>query len=152
MLSHVPVEAETVLANIERLALCRTFDTVLLASYLINHPAPAARQNFANAMRRHVCDQGQALVERHDVQLMTSLYAGRSSSMQGLQMLVEAVHLDRSDVEMTVKYEMDDATWRHSFRCRLLSEAEVEDLLAEAGFSSFEWLGPRRKWLCAKVK
>jgi len=48
---------------------------------------------------------------------------------------------------MTVRYNMDDQTWRHSFRASLLSEADIEMLLAAVGFHSCEWLGEKRRWV-----
>ena len=152
MLAHVPPEAMTVHANIEDLALGCTFDTVLLASNLINHPEPGVRRKFAVTLRRHVNADGHALVERHDVQVLRSAYVGRSSSKDGPQTSVESVELNGLEIEMTVAYRMGDDVWWHSFRAAMLSEEDVEDLLCQCGFASFEWLGTRRKWLAAKLK
>ncbi|MBV8210640.1 MAG: hypothetical protein JO133_11330 [Burkholderiaceae bacterium] len=54
-------------------------------------------------------------------------------------------------MDMTVRYDMDGQSWHHSFRTSLLSETELEALLADAGFRSFEWFGEKHLWVRAAV-
>jgi 2-polyprenyl-3-methyl-5-hydroxy-6-metoxy-1,4-benzoquinol methylase len=55
--------AETVVADIETLALGRRFPVVLLASNFINDPEQARRRSFLAGCARHVLPAGQVLVE-----------------------------------------------------------------------------------------
>jgi hypothetical protein len=51
--------------------------------------------------------------------------------------------------EMTLRYEISNQAWRHSFHASPLSESEIEELFAEAGFHGCEWFGPKRTWVRA---
>ncbi|MBV8209548.1 MAG: class I SAM-dependent methyltransferase [Burkholderiaceae bacterium] len=149
MLAHVPRDAKPVLSDIEKLRLLEAFDTVLLASDLINHPSATSRKSIAATARRHVARGGQLLVERHDPDRLRNAQVGAVSCVNGLRSSIEAVRCCEDDIEMTVRYDMDGRTWRQSFRASLLSEAEIEGLLTEVGFRSFEWFGEKRMWVRA---
>ena len=63
MLAHV-TGAERVCADVFTLDLRRRFDTVLVASHLINHPARARRRALLDVARRHLSPHGSVLVQR----------------------------------------------------------------------------------------
>lgn len=151
MLVYVPGDANRVVSDIENLRLVDTFDTVLLASCLVNHPSASTRASLAATARCHVARGGQLLVECHDADRLRNAQVGPAGCVGGLGIFIEAVHQCAGDIEMTVRYNMDDQIWRHSFRASLLLEAEIETLLADVGFHSCEWLGEKRRWVRAVV-
>jgi SAM-dependent methyltransferase len=149
MLAHVPEGAARVESDIEDLALGDAFDTALLASCLINQPSPLTRTSFAATARRHLAQGGQLLVERHDPAWLTTAQVGRVAGANGLEVFVEAVRRVGLVTEMTLRYEISNQAWRHSFHASPLSESEIEGLFAEAGFHGCEWFGPKRTWVRA---
>ena len=62
MLAHLSPSVDAVHADIADLDLGMTFDVVVLASHLVNHPTDAGV--FLTTCRRHVADNGVVLVER----------------------------------------------------------------------------------------
>ena len=149
MLAHVPEDARHVVSDIENLRLGETFDTVLLASCVVNHPSASTRASLAATARYHVARGGQLLAQRHDPDRLRNAQVGAASCVNGLGCSIEAVRRCEDDVDMTVRYDMDGQTWRQSFRTSLLSEVEIEALLADVGFHSFEWFGEKRIWVRA---
>ncbi len=63
MLDHVE-GARTVRGPIEALELGRTFDVVLLGSFLVHAGDPAVRQALLRTCRRHVAAAGAVLIQR----------------------------------------------------------------------------------------
>src|SRR5258706_10905392 len=58
MLACVPQDAVRVESDIEDLRLGKVFDTVLLASCLVNQPSGLTRTSFVTSARRHVAPDG----------------------------------------------------------------------------------------------
>jgi hypothetical protein len=149
MLARVPDGALRVLSDIEDLRLGKTFDTVLLASCLINHPARRTRTSLATTAREHIASDGQLLIERHDPIWLESAEVGLASTGKGVEIFVESVRRSDPAIEMTLRFEILDRAWHQSFCVVPLHDSEMEDLLSEAGFKSFEWFGPKRRWVRA---
>ena len=57
--------AVTVLSDIEELSLGRSFDAVLLGSFLIHAPVPGTRAILLEVCRRHVNPSGVVLIQRY---------------------------------------------------------------------------------------
>lgn len=151
MLRHVPSIAQAVHASIETLHLAAQFDTVLLASYLINHPDEHTRRAFVQCARRHVKRSGQFLVQRHNPEWLETVQSGYRSQANGIALCVEQVSREDGVVSMTLRYTDADAddSWRHSFSTRPLTEMQVEALLRDGGFTNIRWHGSRKLWACA---
>jgi len=151
MLAHVPQGAIRVESDIEDLRLGKAFETVLLASCLINQPSGSTRTSLMATARRHVARDGQLLVERHDPDWLKTAQVGPVGCAKGVEIFVEAVRQVGPTIEMTLRYEMANQAWHHSFRVSPLSESEIEELFSEAGFHSCEWFGEKSRWIRAVV-
>jgi SAM-dependent methyltransferase len=149
MLSLLPPAATRVLSDIASLRLDETFDVVLLASCLINHPAAKVRSIFAQVARRHLRKGGHLLLERHDPMWLRTVEVGPLDAIGDVAMSVEAVVRTADSVQMTLRYESAGQVWRHSFVVTPLSEADLETLLLRSGFGSWAWSGKRNRWLSA---
>jgi SAM-dependent methyltransferase len=152
MLAAVPEAALRVLSDIESLNLDRRFDVALLASCLINHPAPDIRFAFVATARRHLGRRGCLLLERHDPSWLRAVQPGPIGPVGDIAMSVEAARRTGDVVEMTLRYEIAGDTWRHSSAVSALNEAEIEALLSQSGLGSFVWSGARNRWLSAVVE
>jgi SAM-dependent methyltransferase len=152
MLAAVPEAALRVLSDIESLNLDRRFDVVLLASCLINHPAPDIRFAFVDTARRHLGQRGYLLLERHDPAWLRGVQPGPIGPVGDIAMSVEAARRTGDVVEMTLRYEVSGNSWRHSSAVSALDEAEIEALLSQSGLGSFAWSGIRNRWLSAVVQ
>jgi SAM-dependent methyltransferase len=149
MLASLPSGVEAVHSSIEDLELGRTFDTVLLASHLINHPSAHLRGAFARCARRHLQAGGLFVLMRHSPDWLMSVQVGPVGKSEGVAMHVEAVSREAKLVHMTLRYQLSSQVWRQSFSTVSLSEAEVEELLVSAGFSGIRWQGRQRQWALA---
>jgi SAM-dependent methyltransferase len=149
MLRHVPSIAQTVHASIETLRLATQFDTVLLASYLINHPDDHTRRAFVQCARRHVKRSGRFLVQRHNPAWLETVQSGYSSQADGIVLCVEQVSREHGVVSMTLLYTHAGDSWRHSFSTLALTEMQVEALLRDGGFTDIRWHGSRKLWASA---
>jgi SAM-dependent methyltransferase len=149
MLSAVPEGASRVLSDIESLELDERFEVALLASCLINHPAPEVRSALVRAARRHLRHDARLLLERHDRAWLRSVQPGPLNAIGEIEMSAEAVHRTADIVEMTLRYEVPGSVWRHWFAVAPLSKAEVEGLLSQSGFGCFGWSGKQDRWVSA---
>jgi SAM-dependent methyltransferase len=152
MLACLPKHVRGVQANVEDLDLGRTFDAVLLASHLINHPDTRIREAFVRTAHRHLGDAGRFLVKRHDVNWLESVEVGRVTEAGGCSVFVEAVARGAGVVHMTLRYELDGQTWRQSFATTPLGQSEIEGLLVRFGFGGFQWRGGQREWVVATAR
>jgi SAM-dependent methyltransferase len=149
MLSCLPPGIEPVLSSIETLSLDRRFDAVLLASHLINHPDPNARQGFVSCARAHLRAGGTFFIQRHNPEWLRSVQPGPAGQVRGIFVNVEDVSRDEEVVHMTLRYELSNQVWRQSFSAVCLSETHVEELLVNAGFAEVRWQGSQRQWATA---
>ena len=119
--------AETVQASIEGLDLARRFDTVLLASNLVN-AEPGRLRAFLETCARH-----SDLVVIEGLPLGWSPEDGEST----LGEVVSRLRIDRAEdgvVHGAVEYQARGETWPHAFAMRVFAdEAELSAALAEAG-------------------
>jgi SAM-dependent methyltransferase len=66
MIDLLPKGVVGVCGDIETLRLPETFDSVLLASHMVNHPDTNTQQAFLSCARRHLLVGGHLFVQRHD--------------------------------------------------------------------------------------
>ena len=149
MLASLPAGATRVLSDIESLSLPERFDVALLASCFINHPADDARRAFIDTARRHLRQHGRLLLECHDPAWLWNVQAGPVGASGDLAVSVEAVNRSADLVQMTLRYQIGESVWHHSFEVAPLTESQIEALLSSHGFGSFAWSGKSNRWLCA---
>ena len=104
MLALLPPGARKVLADIETLDLARTFDTVLLASCLVNVPEARLRQRLVAACRRHLEDEGLLVFERQDCTWLEEAVVGPVGSIGAIDVFVDRVERRGDEVEMSLRY------------------------------------------------
>ena len=149
MLALLPAQVTSVRSRIEELHLERKFDSVLLASHLINHPAGATRDAFVRCARRHLRPRGRFLIKRHSTKWLQGVEIGPQGNVAGIQLSVDCVKREDELVRMTITYATKDARWSQSFSTVPLHEGEIEELLLGAGFAEIEWYGKERLWASA---
>ncbi|MES2957421.1 MAG: class I SAM-dependent methyltransferase [Pseudomonadota bacterium] len=147
MLACLPTQVRGVRAKIEDLALGQTFDTVLLASHLINHPDAQIRETFVRAARRHLGVGGRFLVQRHSVDWLESVEVGQVGRAGRCTVGVEAVVREVDAIHLTLRYGLDGRTWRQSFTTTSLREPDIEALLLRCGFVGMRWHGSQKLWV-----
>lgn len=151
MLALLPAGARRVLADIEDLDLAQTFDTVLLASCLVNVPEEHLRARLLATCRRHLEPGGLLVFERQDPVWLDEAEPGPAGSA-GVEFFIDHVARRTDSVEMTLRYRDGADEWTHSFVAARLHDEDIEDLLAEAGFGPPTWLDPRRRWGVAAAR
>jgi 2-polyprenyl-3-methyl-5-hydroxy-6-metoxy-1,4-benzoquinol methylase len=149
MLSHLPLGVEGVRSSIETLNLDRKWPAVLLPSHLINHPQEEVRSAFVAAARRHVSASGTFYAKRHNPTWLATVQPGRLGASHGVTYHAEQVVREDALVTMTLRYEAAGESWTQSFSTAPLSELEIEDLLSQHGFRTFQWFGKERLWVSA---
>jgi SAM-dependent methyltransferase len=149
MIDFLPNGVAGFCGHIETLRLPETFDSVLLASHLVNHPDAITRQAFLSCARRHLRVGGHLLVQRHDPEWLMTAVVGELGMLRSIAISIEAVSRVGRLVSMTLCYRNNDDEWRQSFSTLALEEREIEAEFEAAGFSNFTWHGNRRKWLAA---
>ena len=153
MLAHVR-GAETVLGSIERLALGRTFDGVLLASHLVNVPEPDRRRAFLRTCRRHAAPAGVVLIQRMDPrEEHWSPGHSRSAKLGELTIGCRVLARDGAIVEAVADYRTTAGPrWSQRYRARLLDDQAFRAALREADLSLRRWLDRRRTWAVAEAR
>ena len=143
MLRHVPAAASRVCSDIERLDLGRTFDVVLLASNLINVADDSARSAQLAACRRHLAPRGTLLFQRFDPAWLRTVQPGPFPSIGEVGIDIDRVVLHGDTADMSVRYAIGDAEWKHHFTARVLDDGDILLALHQAGFAAPEWIDTR---------
>lgn len=146
MLAQVPSEVRTIRGKVEDLDAGESFDAVLLASHLINHPDQDARAAFVRCARRHLRPGGILFIKRHSVAWLTSVAVGPAGRAGDTSLFVESVEREAGVVSMCLRYELGGQSWRHFFSTAPLSEEAVDELLLQHGIGPARWLGKHRTW------
>lgn len=145
MLAYVQ-DAETMLADIESLRLDRRFDTVLLASHLVNTPDASQRQALLATAAHHAL--GHVLIQWHP-----PAWFDRVNSSPGrlgpVTITVRDIVHDGDLLAATVHYDTDDQHWEHPFTALRLSIADMIAELSAAGLTFGDWLTDDQTWFTA---
>ncbi len=152
MLALLPPGARKVLADIETLDLKRTFDTVLLASCLVNVPEAGLRNRLLAACRRHLGAEGVLVFERQDPAWLEEAVVGAAGRVGAIEVFVDRVRRRGDEVEMVLRYRDGADEWTHSFVAMRMDDAALGELLEAHGFGAPLWLDPRRRWGAAMVR
>ena len=137
-------DAETVLGDIESLALERRFPVVLLASNFVNDIDRARVGTYLDCCARHVLPNGQVLLQgyprdwRPDTEWRE--LGGVSARLRSFEL---AGDLLRGEME----YLVDGESLEHAFEARLVSEAELDAELETAGLRRRRYLDDPGTWI-----
>lgn len=148
MLAHIR-GAETVRSPIQDLALSRTFDVVLLMSFVIDTADDDLCRAFLRACRRHVAPGGCVILQRKPAEWYDT--AGPSET-RGEGRVTRMIDVSRPEPDLlaaTMEYVVDERRWTHYFVSRRRTDARFEELLREAGLTMAGFLGGDREWVRA---
>jgi len=143
MLTHVPVEASKVCADIETLDLRVVFDAVIFASCLVNVPDDDVRAVQLAKCRQHLQPGNPLLFERYDPGWLSGVTVGHIGNIGSIAMYVDEVSRNGTNVELSCRYRENEESWSHRFTARILDDAAVRKVLSTAGFSAPTWIDQR---------
>jgi SAM-dependent methyltransferase len=150
MLASVDAGASVVQSSIEDLALYRTFDVVLLSSFLVHAPDIAVRRRMLSVCREHVALNGTVIIQREGAGWHTQI-PRQGPAGDGVSRVVASE--DRGDGVRAVRVEYDfpDAHWTQTFLSRPLTVAQFEEALRSAGLFVTRYLNPEGTWVAASL-
>ena len=147
MLDHVDSALERHLADIEELDLGRTFDAVLLASFLVNTPHEHQRAEFLATCRRHVRPgHGAIYLQRLDPELVPVAVDAESED-QGVIYAMADVRHDGDRFAATMSFTKDEDAWEHRYEGVVLDDAGLEAALDAHGLRITRYLDDQRTWV-----
>ncbi|BAU82449.1 methyltransferase type 12 [Streptomyces laurentii] len=144
--------AETVLSSIEDLDLPRTFDAVVLGSFLVHTADAGGRQALLETCRRHVKDDGRVLIQREGADWHTDLPRERHDPAGYTVRIVSAEPVGEGVNSVHAEYVFPDARWTQTFLSRPLTAEALEGYLAEAGLAFDGYLTDDGTWLAARPR
>lgn len=146
MVTHLSPTVEAVRADIVDLDLRRTFDVVVLASHLVNHPTTA--HAYLATCRRHVDADGVVLVERFHPALLDGRDE-QEGEVDGVRVRHEVHQRHGARFSASAHYTVGARSWTQHYEAVLLDDAAITDLLAGAGLALVDWLDDDARWLLA---
>ena len=147
MLDHVDPSLERHLADIEELDLGRSFDAVLLASFLVNTPHEHQRSEFLGTCRRHItAGQGAVYVQRLDPELVP-LAVDAESEDQGVTYAMADVRHDGPRFAATMSFRREQEAWEHRYEGVVLDDDELAAALEPHGLRITRYLDDQRTWV-----
>jgi SAM-dependent methyltransferase len=149
MLAHIK-GAETVCSSIQSLALPRTFDVVLLMSFVIETADDEMRGAFLRTCRKHVADDGCVILQRQPPEWYDTIQPFERDTGDGRTVrMVEVNRPEPGFLDATMEYTIGDRRWTHSFLSRRLDDDFLEAALGEAGLTMSGFLDGDRGWVRA---
>ncbi|MEU4329704.1 class I SAM-dependent methyltransferase [Nonomuraea dietziae] len=146
MLAHVR-GARTVCARAQELDLGERFDSVVLASYLVNLPDAALRHELLASCARHVAEGGSVLIQWQPPEAHDQWEAGRGSERDGVGiMMTELEEVSPGTFAATMRYTAGERVWTQSFQSRRLTVDDLAADLARAGLALDGFLTEDRTW------
>lgn len=149
MLACLPKGVDKKLTGIEGLDLQRSFDVVLIASFLYNSPHAETRMALGKVARSHLNSEGSLLFQVHGVGAL-AMTQGHTKNSDGITTTVEHLAREGSLIDARIRYSIGDLSWTHAFQTLVLEVEEIQKELREIGFQSIEWVDESDGWLCAK--
>ncbi|HSJ46145.1 MAG TPA: class I SAM-dependent methyltransferase [Euzebyales bacterium] len=147
MVAHLSPTVEAVRADILDLDLRRTFDVVVLASHLVNHPTAAPA--YLAACRRHVRLDGAVLVERFHPTLLDGPDE-QEGEVGGVHVRHEVRDREGGRFSASAHYTVGGRAWTQHYEAVLLDDAAIATLLDDAGLAFVDWLDDDARWLLAE--
>ncbi|HUP85051.1 MAG TPA: class I SAM-dependent methyltransferase [Acidimicrobiales bacterium] len=149
MLDHVDETLECHLADIEELDLGRTFDAVLLASFLVNTPHEHQRDEFLATCKRHVTSDGSIYVQRLDPELVP-LAIDAESEEGGVTYAMSDVRHDGAAFAATMAFTIGGEggdRWQHRYEGVVLDDDDLVKALAPHQLRITGYLDDQRTWV-----
>jgi SAM-dependent methyltransferase len=143
MLAHIE-GAETVVADVLTLDLDRRFPVVVLASNFINEVEAESRRAFLACCARHVRLDGRVLLQGFPRGWTPTTDWWEQGDVRGRLLRYT---LERAVVSGEMEYVVEGRRYVHSFRSRLVTDAELEDDLAAVGLRERRRLDPGGAWI-----
>lgn len=141
--------AETVCAPVQGLALGRTFDVVLLASFLINTPDEPLRAAFLQTCARHVAARGCVIIQQHPPGWFTAVTQTQHETAGITFRLTNLSRPGPGLVSATAEYQDGERVWTHTFTAARLDEPVLTAAFRAAGLILDRYLTDDRQWLRA---
>ncbi|MEV0383562.1 class I SAM-dependent methyltransferase [Nonomuraea sp. NPDC050643] len=148
--------ARTVLGRVEELRLGERFDTVMLASQLVNTVQDQARRALLAACARHVKPGGAVLIQWMPADAHDRWHVGMGRSDGDVTITMAAVEEVSPGVfEATMRYTYGDddsgggRVWTQSFSSKRLTDDDLAADLAAEGLRLRRFLTDDRTWLLA---
>jgi SAM-dependent methyltransferase len=139
--------ARTVRSPIEHLDLGERFDAVLLGSFLVHAGDEGVRQRLLATCRRHVAADGVVLLQREGLDWHLEVPRRRRLEPDGEMHVVSSDEVAPGVNSVHIEYLFPDATWTQTFLSRPLTEAQLDQALADAGLEAAGYLD--ETWLRA---
>jgi hypothetical protein len=117
-----------------------TYAVVVLGSHLINNPDPDRRGAFVMLAARHLAPDGRLIVEHHPIDWAETAEPTRPTPGATLGMV--EVRRQPPFVSAVSVYEVGGRVVRQPFSARVLSEPELDAILATAGLARVARLAP----------
>ncbi|TDD22967.1 class I SAM-dependent methyltransferase [Nonomuraea diastatica] len=143
--------AHTVLGRVEDLRLDRRFDTVMLASQLVNTVDDAIRRGFLATCARHVKPGGAVLLQWMPADAHDRWHVGQNRQDGGITITLAAVEQVSPGIfQATMRYTHgEDRVWTQSFSSRRFTDEELSAELAAEGLRLDRFLTDDRTWVTA---
>lgn len=135
-------------AEIDRLDVGGPFDSVILASHLVNTPDERVRGAWLRAATRHAATAGAVLVEHHPVDWAET--AADEPAVPGGSLGMLEVRRHPPFVSAVSVFDVGGREVRQPFTARVLSDPELDLDLRRAGLRVRRRLNPT--WLLAGVQ
>ncbi|GIH81401.1 class I SAM-dependent methyltransferase [Planobispora longispora] len=149
MLAHI-TGAETVCSPIQTLALDRTFDLVLLMSFVVETADDDLRAAFLHTCRRHAAAGGCVILQRKPPEWYDTLQPFERTADDGSTARMTGIRRPGTGLlEATMEYTVGDRRWTHTFLSRRLDDDCLERELNQADLTVSEFLDPTREWVRA---
>ncbi|MEU8172408.1 methyltransferase domain-containing protein [Microbispora hainanensis] len=148
MLAHIN-GAETVLSPIQDLSLSRTFDVVLLMSYVIDTADDDLCRAFLRTCRRHVAPDGCVILQRQPPEWYDTVEPSERHRDGRVIRMTDVSRPEPDLLAATMEYVVGDRRWTHTYVSRRRTDARFEELLCEAGLAMEGFLHGDRRWVRA---
>lgn len=149
MLEHI-VGAETVLAEVFTLDLGQRFDVVLAGSHLINDPSGERRHALLDVCRRHLSDDGVALLERYPPDWAADPKPGESHHGE-VRVVFEPLEAGQGTFSGRVTYELNGRRWTQEFSAAAVTDSMLEEEASNVGLALTGYLDQARAWARLEV-
>lgn len=137
-------DTETVLGDIETLALGRRFPVVLLASNFLNEPDRGHVRAYLDCCARHVLPDGQVLVQGYPRGWQPD---SGWRELGGVRARLRSFELDGSTLHGEMEYVVAGETLSHAFAAQLVDEAQIDRELEAAGLRRRRYLDESGAWI-----
>ncbi|TYB51497.1 class I SAM-dependent methyltransferase [Nonomuraea sp. PA05] len=143
--------ARTVVARVQELRLGERFDTVMLASQLVNTGDDAARQALLAACARHVKPGGAVLIQWMPAEAHDRWHVGLGRQDGDVTITMAAVEeVSPGMFHATMRYTHgDEQVWTQSFSSRRLTDGDLAAALAAESLRLERFLTDDRTWVLA---